>query len=143
MPIRQISIVMENKMWQLLEITNRLANAGVNIRALSVVGTADFSVVHMVVNNPDLAKDALGGMNLTMSDTEVIAVEVPDRPGGLAEVLMAFARAEISVRYTYAMLEKHNDNAVLFFRVDDTRVAADFLSEQGLQLLDEDDIAST
>jgi hypothetical protein len=134
---------MENKMWPLLEASNRLANAGVNIRALSVAGAADFGVVHMIVNDPDLALDVLRDMGLTMSDTEIIAVEVPDRPGGLAEILTAFARAELSVKYIYAMLEKHNDNAVLLFRVDDTQMASDFLSEQGLQLLDQDDVADS
>ena len=87
MKVEQISIFMENKSGRLAEVTGTLALAGVNIRALSLADTADFGILRLIVNNTERAKEILKSNGFTVGKTEVVAIEVPDRPGGLAEIL--------------------------------------------------------
>ena len=118
MKVKQISLFMENRTGRLADVARTLGAAGVNIRALSLADTSDFGILRLIVNDIDRALDVLRASGHTTIVTEVIAVEVPDQPGGLATVLTALEKAGVNVEYMYAFVEKATDKAVLVFRFE-------------------------
>ena len=136
MKAEQISIFIENKSGRLAEITRILGNAGVNIRSLSLADTTDFGILRLIVNDCEKAKSLLKEKGFTVSKTEVVAVEVPDRPGGLADILQVLDREGINVEYMYAFVERCEENAVIIFRFDETERAITSLNASGFSILD-------
>ncbi|SNB45619.1 ACT domain-containing protein [Geobacter sp. DSM 9736] len=136
MKVEQISIFIENKSGRLAEITRILGNADINIRALSLADTSDFGILRMIVNDVEKAKAVLKEKGFTVSKTEVVAVEVSDRPGGLSEILQALDQKEINVEYMYAFVERCGGNAVMIFRFDETDKAIAVLREQNFNVLE-------
>ncbi|MEI7541902.1 MAG: ACT domain-containing protein [bacterium] len=118
MKIVQLSIFVENREGRLADIMAILAEAKINIRALSLADTADFGVLRMIVDTPDKAITFLKSKDVVVKTTDIIAVEVEDQPGGLAKVLNVFKNAKINIEYMYAFVEKNNSNAVMVFRVE-------------------------
>ncbi len=135
MKVEQISIFLENKSGRLAEVTGILAAADVNIRALSLADTTDFGILRLIVDKNDRAKQALKENGFTVGKTEVIAVEVPDRPGGLAHILRALDAARLNVEYMYAFVQRSGDNAILIFRFDDLDDAIQALTRAGVRVL--------
>jgi hypothetical protein len=135
MKVEQISIFLENKSGRLAEVTRVLAAAGVNIRALSLADTADFGILRLIVNQNDRAKQALKESGFTVGKTEVVALEVPDRPGGLAQILGTLEGAGINVEYMYAFVQRSGDNAILIFRFDEPDEAIQALTGAGVRVL--------
>ena len=135
MKVEQISIFIENKSGRLAEVSRILGEAGVNIRALSLADTSDFGILRLIVNDCEKAKDILKTNGFTVNKTEVVAVEVPDRPGGLALILQALDRQSINVEYMYAFVERCGENAVIIFRFDETEKAIAALSGSGFNIL--------
>ena len=136
MKVEQISIFIENKSGRLAEITRILGDAGVNIRALSMADTSDFGILRLIVNDVETAKSILKEKGFTVSKTEVVAVEVPDRPGGLSSLLQTLDTNQINVEYMYAFVERCAGNAVIIFRFDETDKAIDALSGSGFSVLE-------
>ncbi len=135
MKVEQISIFLENKSGRLAEVTQLLAGAGVNIRALSLADTADFGILRLIVDQNDRAKRALMDGGFTVGKTEVLAVEVPDRPGGLSHILRTLDAARINVEYMYAFVQRSGDNALLIFRFDDLDHAIRVLTGADIHVL--------
>jgi hypothetical protein len=135
MKLEQISIFLENKSGRLAEVTSILAAAGINIRALSLADTADFGVLRLLVNDSERARQVLKASGFTVSKTEVIAVAVPDRPGGLAEILRLLDGAGINVEYMYAFVQRAGDNAIIIFRFDELDKATQVLLAAGVRVL--------
>ncbi len=135
MKLEQISIFLENRSGRLAEITGVLAQAGVNIRALSLADTADFGILRLVVNAPDTALQILKENGFTVAKTERVALELPDRPGGLAGILRILQSAAINVEYMYAFVQKMEENAIVIFRFDDPDKATQALVEAGVRVL--------
>ncbi|WP_305041020.1 ACT domain-containing protein [Geoalkalibacter sp.] len=135
MKVEQISIFIENKSGRLAEVTRVLGEAGVNIRALSLADTSDFGILRLIVDKTDTAKDVLKSKGFTVNKTEVVAVEVPDRPLGLNSILQVLDASRINVEYMYAFVERCGENAVIIFRFDDTEGAIRVLTEQGVKVL--------
>ncbi len=140
MKAKQLSIFLENKVGRLAEVTGVLGERGVNIRALSLADTSDFGVLRLIVDDPTKAQEALKEEGYTVSTTEVIAVKVPDKPGGLGRVLRSFIDLGVNIEYMYAFAGKNGDNAVVVFRVDDPERAIPVLKQHGVGLLTEDEI---
>lgn len=136
MKVQQISIFIENKSGRLAEVTRILADAGVNIRALSLADTSDFGILRLIVNDREKGVQALKEKGFTVSRTDVVAVEVPDRPGGLWSILDVLDRKSINVEYMYAFVERCGENAVIIFRFDDTDTAITELMENGFTILE-------
>jgi hypothetical protein len=136
MKVEQISIFLENKSGRLAEVTRVLRDANINIRALSIADTSDFGILRIIVNDCDKAADVLKVKNFTLSKTEVLAVEVLDRPGGLAQILELLEQDNINVEYMYAFLERSSDNAVIIFRFDEMEKATQILASNGVTILD-------
>jgi len=133
--VEQIAVFLENKSGRLAEITDVLARNGINIRALSVADTADFGILRLIVDKVDEAKGVLRESGFTVGKTNVIAVEVPDRSGGLAEVLKTVEAEGLNVEYMYAFVNKSGENAVLIFRFDDMDRAIEGLQRSGFTIL--------
>ena len=136
MKAEQISVFLENKSGRLAEVARVLGDAGINIRALSIADSSDFGILRIIVNDNSKAVEVLKERGLTLSKTEVVAVEVPDRPGGLANVLALLEQRNINVEYMYAFLERRSDNAVIVFRFDENDHAIQILSSNGITILD-------
>ena len=135
MKVEQISIFIENKSGRLAEITRILGDAGINIRALSLADTSDFGILRLIVNDVETAKAVLKEKGFTVSKTEVVAVEVPDRPGGLSSLLQTLDADQINVEYMYAFVERCGGNAVIIFRFDETDKAIGTLKDNGFSIL--------
>ncbi len=135
MRVEQLAVFLENKSGRLAEITSIMAEKNINIRALSVADTADFGILRLIVDDVNGARDALKEHGFTVSITHVLAVEVPDKVGGLAMVLKSFEKAELNVEYMYAFVNKSGEDAVLIFRFENMDAAINTLKEDGYTLL--------
>lgn len=132
MKILQISIFIENQSGRLYEIANLLGENNINIRALSLADTSDFGILRLIVNEPERAYKILKENDFTVGRTEVIAVEVPDKPGGLAGILKVLRDNNVNVEYMYAFVERSGDCAIMIFRFDETDKAIEVLSKNGV-----------
>lgn len=140
MTVQQISIFVENTPGRLAEVTKVLGKAGVNIRALALADTSDFGVLRLIVDKNDLAKQVLAENAFTVTKTDVVAVEVPDRPLGLAEILELLDATGVAVEYLYAFVERREDNAVIIFRFDNIDNAVEVLRARGIRILSGEDV---
>jgi len=140
MKVEQISVFLENKSGRLAEVTGTLAKAGVNIRALSLADTADFGILRLIVNDTDKARQIMKESGFTVAKTEVVALEIPDKPGGLAGILVALDKAAINVEYMYAFVQHSGANAIIIFRFDDPDKAALILQDAGVRVLEPSEV---
>ncbi|WP_298310906.1 ACT domain-containing protein [Propionivibrio sp.] len=131
MIIKQISIFMENTMGRLADVTALLAGAGINLRALSIADTAEFGILRMVADQPDMAVQLLKDAGFTARETDVIGIEVPDRPGELARIMALFRTEGVNIEYLYASLEHQSDKAVIILKVDDINAGLAILEDHG------------
>jgi len=138
--VQQISIFVENKSGRLAEVTEILAKQGINIRALSLADTADFGILRLIVTDPEKATAVLRNNGFTISQNDVVAVEVPDRPGGLAGILNALQGEGINVEYMYAFVQKCEGSAILIFRFDEIEKAIATLRKAGFRILSGEDV---
>ncbi len=135
MKVEQISVFLENKAGRLAEVTHVLGREGINIRALSLADTTDFGILRLIVNDREKAKKALKEAGFTVGITQVIAVEVEDKPGGLAKILKLLADEGINVEYMYAFVERSSGNAVLIFKFEDLDRAIEILKGHGVKVI--------
>lgn len=135
MHVEQISVFLENKAGRLCEVTRILAESGINIRALSLADTSDFGILRLIVNDSDKAREVLKERGFTVGKTEVVAVEVDDRPGGLHRILDILFRSNVNVEYMYAFVQQSGDNAVIIFRFDNPEEAVNILQKNGVTVI--------
>ncbi len=138
MNIKQISVFVENKKGRLAEITEALAKAKVDIRALSIADTTDFGILRLIVDKPDEAAAALKELGVTVSITNVIAIGIEDAPGAFSVPMRLLADAGIDVEYMYAFITRKSERAYVILRVNDNDIAAKILVDKGVELLDEE-----
>jgi hypothetical protein len=134
MKVEQISVFLENKAGRLAEVTKVLGEGGINIRALSLADTTDFGILRLIVDQYDQAREILKQHGFTVGKTEVVAIEVPDRPGGLAWVLQILSDSDVNVEYMYAFVQHSGKNAVIIFRFDNLEKAIELLQQQGVRI---------
>jgi len=135
MKVEQISVFVENTSGRLADVADVLAKGGINIRALALADTADFGILRLIVDESERAKRILKEGGFTVGKTEVVAVEVPDRPGGLAGILASLRGKAINVEYMYAFVRKSGQNAVVIFRFDEIDKAIETLQKAGVRVL--------
>lgn len=135
MCIKQISVSLENIPGKLSEVSEYLGKEGVNIRAISVADTSDISTVRFVVDDPVKALNVLKSHGYLPKETEVIAVETPDHPGGLNAVLKPLREAQINVLYLYPFLGRVSDQAILIVGVDKIKEAIEVLQKNWVRVL--------
>jgi len=135
MKIKQVSVFLENKKGRLLEVCSLLGKSNINIRALSIAETEGFGVLRIIVDKPEAAVNVLRSSQLVSNLTEVIAVEVEDKPGGLARILDVLEHNDINIEYMYGFIEKFSENALMVFRFDDLEKAAGILKANSIKIL--------
>lgn len=118
----QLSIFLENSKGRLAEVLSILAEYKVNLRALSLADTKDYGVLRVIVDNPEETASKLRERKVVVSLTHVWMLKVPDRSGGLAEVLNELVQRDVVVEYMYAFVEKENDQAFVVVRVEDKTI---------------------
>ena len=135
MKIKQLSVFLENKPGPLSEPCHALAKAGVNILTLSLADTQQFGIMRLIVKDFEKARTVLTEAGCAVRLTEVVAVEVEDRPGGLAQILEIIESKDINIEYMYAFTVGRKDKAVLVFRFDDPDAAIELLQSKGVNLV--------
>ncbi len=129
MNIHQITVFLENRSGQLAQITKLLSDAGVDIRAISIAETADYGLARMIVDDCHKASAILLEHGDILSMTPVWAVEVPDRPAGLAELLAVLAEARVDVEYMYSLFTHKDGFAYMVMKVSNE---PQFLNAMGM-----------
>ncbi len=140
MKVKQIAIFLENKSGRLADISHTLAANAINIRALSLADTADFGILRLVVSETEKAQQVLKSAGFTVGITEVLAVEVPDKPGALDLVLQVVSKAGLNVEYMYAFTRKSGETGMLLFRFDDQERAIKAFQDAGCKLLSDEEV---
>jgi hypothetical protein len=132
MKLHQLSLFLENKPGQLRPPCAALAEAGINIITLSLADTEQFGILRLIVRDWEKARTVLEKAGCVVKVTDVVAVEVPDHPGGLAALLDVFDRAHLNIEYMYAFTEKRGDKALMVFRIEDSDAALRVLQASGV-----------
>lgn len=140
MGVEQISVFMENRKGRLAEMTRILGDNGVNMRALFVADTADYGIARIIVDQPEKAIEVLKLNGYTVNKTEVLAVEIPDEPGGLAQILGPLTEADLNVEYLYCFAEPGRDKAIGILRIEEMGKAAEVLRSSGIRVLESEDV---
>ena len=140
---KQISVFIENKRGRLAGITKVLGDNGINMSALCVADTADYGIMRVIVDKPDLAEKVLKNEGYAVNITEVIAVYVEDRPGGLAEALRILDEYDINIEYMYHLIQKNERKAAVIIRVDNPAAAIDKLITSPLHVISQADLTGT
>ena len=140
MIIKQLSVFLENRSGRIHEIAKLLGDANINIRALSLADSADFGVMRIIADKLDDALACLRKHQIATKLTSVIAVEVPDRPGGLAQVRQSVANAKLNIEYMYSIPEKKHDNAIMIMRIENIEEAILSLADSGVNILRQDEV---
>jgi hypothetical protein len=136
MKLKQITIAIENSPGRLYEVTKSLGEAGINLRALSLVDTGAFGQLRLLVSDIATTRRVLMRMQMPAKVNEVVAVEVDDKPGSLARMLKPLTEADVAVMYTYAFVGFSIGKAVMIFRFSDNDKAIGILQQNGMKLLD-------
>jgi hypothetical protein len=135
MKIHQLSLFLENQPGQMIEPCRLLAGAGIDIRSLSLADTRQFGILRMIVSDWKVAAELLESKGYVVNVTEVVAIEVEDRPGGLAELMGLFENSGINIEYMYAFPFGRGNRAVMIFRFDQPDAALERLQAAGVNVV--------
>ncbi|HOX03383.1 MAG TPA: amino acid-binding protein [Candidatus Paceibacterota bacterium] len=136
MKIHQLSLFLENKPGAMSAPCRLLAQAGLNIITLSLADTEKFGILRLILRDWEKARQILEKGGCVVKVTEVVAIEVPDRPGGLLEILDGVEKAGVNVEYMYAFSLRQSHKALLVFRFDHPDAAIEALLQNGVTVLD-------
>ena len=140
MSVKQISIFLENKSGELSEVCGVLAEKEISLRAMSLADTSDYGILRIIVPDAAAAVEALRGAGYVCKITDVLAVEIPDRPGGMQNVLSTLSAAQIGVDYAYAFISHKENFAHMILRTSDIGEAAAALNAAGIHTLDMEEL---
>ena len=140
MTINQISVFLENKVGQLAQVCKVLADNGVSLVTLSLAETQDFGIARLIVDNHEKAETVLRTNKFLVKTTPVIAVTVPDRPGGMAQVVSTLSEKGCDIEYSYAFASSNNEQAVLLFRFKNEDQSKAVLTEAGFTTISENQL---
>ena len=143
MSVKQISVFLETTTDGLMEFTKVLQENNIDIRAFSIAEAPDFSIARVIVDDFERTNNALKNAGYVISVSTVLAVALPDRAGGLYEVLNSFTAADVNVKYTYAFTGRQKGLAYRAFRVDDEAKAIAALQKDNLMIIDQEDLQCT
>ncbi|MDX9973093.1 MAG: amino acid-binding protein [FCB group bacterium] len=142
MKLKQLSLFIENRPGHMTTPFQALLDSGVNILTLSLADTQQFGILRLIVNDWEAGKKALEAAGCVVNVTEVVAIEVEDRPGGLYEILSLIDKDKINVEYMYAFTFGRNGKAALIFRFEDPDQAIRLLQENGINVIGSVDLYS-
>lgn len=135
MKLHQLSVFLENKPGQLKALCHALAAADLNIQTMTLADTKEFGIVRMILHDWERARSVLEQAGFITTISEVLALEVADRPGGLAEVLSIIDETKLNVEYMYAFTFGRHNKAILIFRFDDADTALERLKDKGINVV--------
>ncbi len=142
MTVKQLSVFVENRPGRMSAMTRLLGDNGINIRAMSIADTKDFGILRLIVNDADKALEVLKEAGCSVTITNVLAIRIADRPGGLADAMDVLYKDNISVEYMYAaFINEQDETAYLVLRVDSNDKAITALKEGGFHLLSQDELS--
>lgn len=133
--VKQISVFLENKSGRLAEVTKILGENSIDISALSIADTTNFGILRLIVNDPVKTQAILESNGFTVGTTDVIAIAVEDKPGGLSEALKILNEHSISIEYLYAFVGKTTNKALVILRVDNSKAAVQHLAQNNIDVL--------
>jgi hypothetical protein len=139
--VRQFSVFLENKVGALLDLTRTLKDANIHVCGISVVDTADAAVVRIVVDDPDKCRDVLHEARIPNGESVLVVVELPRGPEKLDLVLRTLVAAEVNIQYTYSLMVRPRDKALLALHCEDPDYARDVLDKAGYAVLSQKDIS--
>ncbi len=134
--MKQVSVFLENKPGSLYEVLRKLKEWGVNLRALSLADTAEFGVLRFIVENPETIVAKLKEERFAATLTEVLAVGIEDRPGGLCDVVEVLTQGGIPIEYLYAFVSPQGERAYVVLRVEDLEKAREVLARHNIPILE-------
>ena len=140
MKLKQISVFLENRKGRLWKALNVLSEAKINIRALSIADTSEFGILRMIVPQPNKAINILEENNFVVKINDVIAVAVPDEPGGLDKILGILNKSDINVEYLYAFVEKKGEQAMVVLKTEDIDAGIKELKDGNITILSTEEI---
>ena len=140
MTVNQISVFLENKPGQLAELTRALSENGISLRALSIADTRDYGIARLMVDDPYKTALVLKEGGWVSKMTPVLAVQMPDQPGALEQILDVLARSGIDLEYIYAFLSHQINSACLVIRAENNEKAAKVLTEHGIALVSQEEL---
>jgi len=138
--IHQISVFLENRAGSLSEITQHLAESGINLRALSIAESADYGVLRIIADDAEKATSALLNKGCVLSMTPVTVVAVPDEPSGLSQVLALLAKNEIDIEYMYSLFTHQNGKAYMVFRIEKEEEFLAVLRANGMEPVSKEEL---
>lgn len=138
--IRQLSVLVENKPGSLMEVTSRLTEAHVNIRAVANFDAPDFGILRLVVDKPEEAKEYLTARGYVVSVHEVMGVELEDKKGNLNQMLSILAEGKLNINYIYSFVIRDGRAPVMVFQTDDYEKATQILKKYNVKIVEEDDL---
>ena len=137
MLVKQLSAFMENRPGRLYKLTHALGQEGIDFVTLSIADTKDYGIVRFIARDNDRAYEILKQAGFTVGQTELIGVEVEDKPNALAEVIALLEEENINIEYLYSFVLTNHNSAKILMRVEDTERAVKLLGERGIKLLSE------
>ena len=140
--VKQISVFVENKFGRMAAIIKALAQNGIDISALSLADTSEFGILRLIVDKPNEAVEILKNEGVIVKCSNVLAIAIDDRPGGLAKALEILTDAGVEIEYMYAFIGKADGKAMTVVRVNDNDKAVSALEEGKVSLLTTEDISS-
>lgn len=140
MSLKQLTIFVENKKGALVDITKTLAENNINMRALSIADTEDFGILRLIVDNNDVATNALQNAGYLLKTTEVVGVKIGDQPGKLSTALDVLDKADINMEYLYAFMARTEKHAYVVLRVADNAQAEKVLEDAGFHMITDADV---
>ncbi|HMF31653.1 MAG TPA: ACT domain-containing protein [Candidatus Lokiarchaeia archaeon] len=140
--VKQVSVFLKNQPGELMTVTGLLADNNVNIKSLMVADTADFGILRLILDDPDKAIEILKENNLLVDSTDIIAVEMKDRPGGLHEIASVLGNEHVNIEYLYAFSHKSGGDAVLLLAIgkDAHDQAIEVLESNNFKIFAQEDV---
>lgn len=138
--MKQVSVFVENRPGSLMEVTSKLMEAEINIRAVASFDTPEFGILRLVVDNPQKAKEALTKLGFVVRIYDVVGVELKDEKGNLNRMLSILAESRINLNYIYSFVIRDNNAPVMVFSTDDMEGAEKLLSEAGVKLVSDEEL---
>lgn len=138
--MKQVSVFVENRPGSLMEVTSKLMEAEINIRAVASFDTPEFGILRLVVDDPNKAKEALTKLGFVVRVYDVVGVELKDEKGNLNRMLSILAESKINLNYIYSFVIRDNNAPVMVFSTDDMEGAEKLLSDAGVKLVSDEEL---
>jgi hypothetical protein len=140
MKLKQLSVFVENQPGRLAAVAKAMGQAEINILAMTIAETREFGVIRMIVPDWQQGMKVMHQAGFTVTTTEVLAIEVPDQPGALAQVMEAFAEHKLNIEYMYAFASRRGDKALIVFRFDNPDQAVASLKKTHVKVLTNEEV---